>query len=994
VFGWLRSILDRLKPKVPSSPVEAEVKVPREAAQGDLATATILLEGESPSRDLRGKSFAGVDLSGRDFSGANLEKAIFTRANLDDANLSRAKLDGAIFRNASLRRANLSDASGLRSDQFPGADLTGAKLPEIVGKFETLAVIKDASDQAKTLFIALIAACAFSWLTIGATRDVSLLSNSSTTPLPIINVPLPIDGFYMVAPVLLLMAYFYFHLSLQRLWEQLADLPAFFPDGNAADKRVYPWFLSGLMWSKADRSRRALGKGQTADRSRRALGKAQTAASVLLAYALVPLTLIGFWGRYLTAHDWIGTGFHAGLIVLAAALAAGFWQRLGATFAGEDDHLVIWSWIFIGALLPPGPVLWNALQGAQKSDLDIEPARLAMPTAAQIAAWVFIVIVLAIGFEFLKHRKFWHALKHGSAAAAPVAALVLVSVGAIEAVEPNLPSGSFRTEGISDWDPRRWIPRLTAFFHHGPIATFTEADVSTKPANWGEKENLDSVKGANLQRGNLRYVHAERAFLAGADLRGANLRYARFDGADLRNTDFRGADLTGAMFAGAKLEGAILLKADVFRADFVGATGLIAAQAATAKNSQLAWWPQTVLDEKFHGSFQVEGAVRAKGLPTNDLRGCELGGHDVRGFTDYQVAGADFRDATVSLANSLPRDFVLARWDANVAKSLSLPRNHNDRLTWRDFCTGEYSSILKRNAQILDLSGFHLDTLDLKGVNFGGTRLVGATFFGASLEGAFLEGADVAFADFTGASGLNPNQIKSANNWQLSKYDANLLAQLGLPTNHNTNVSERKFIGYRDLKLKLTGAYDGKALFLNADLTGIDLRGFRGDLSLMNSTLDNANVAGVRLRVSPSVIKKATNWRLARFSQLSMPMILDKRGNGSLVYGADLSDADVSGANLRGMDLREGMFKGAYFISTDLRGATFEGSDFTGARFYLADIRWTDFRGAKKLTPEQIRTARFWRSAYYDDDLRKKLGLPDNQNQIVHRLETFLKDAP
>jgi len=956
MFGWVRSVLGRAKSKGSSSPAETEANGP------GAANATILLEGEFTSRDLRGKSFAAPDLSGRDFNGASLENANFIGANLDGVNLSRAKLDGAGFRNASLRRANLSDASGLRSDQFPGADLSGAKLPETVAKFETLAVIKDASDQAKTLFIALIAACAFSWLTIGATRDVSLLSNSSTTALPIINMPLPIDAFYMVAPVLLLIAFLYFHLSLQRLWEQIADLPAFFPDGNAADKRVYPWLLSGLMRSKSERLRR----------DPRAMGKMQTAVSVLLAYALAPLTLIGFWGRYLTAHDWIGTGFHAGLIVAAVGLAVAFWRQLGMTFEGRVYHPAIWPWSFLGALLALAPVLGNAL-------------KLALPSAGHIAVWVFTVVVLAVAGEVaIRRRGFWRALKHGTAAVALVALLVLVSVGSIEAVEPDLPSDSFRTEHISNRDPRRWIPRLTSSFSHGPIATLTEADVSTKPANWGEKENLDSVKGANLRGRNLRYVHAERAFLGGADLRGANLRYARFDG----------ADLTGAIFAGAKLEGAILLKADVFRADFVGATGLTDVQAATAKNAQLAWWSQTVADEEPYGVPEGTPATRAKVLPTRDFRTCELSGHDVHDFTAIYVAGADFRETRPP--KHVGFEFVLALWDGDIAKSLSLPADHNDRLKRRDFSIREYSSVLKRTAP-RDLSGFRLDELDLRGLDFAGVRLVNATLRRASLEGTLLKHADVAFADFTGASGLNVNQIRSANNWQLSKYDANLLLQLGLPADHNDNVESGQFEGYHDLKLKLTGAYDWKDLsFFDADLTGIDFRGFYGDLFLVDSKLDKANVAGVRLSYSdadPKLIKKMTNWRLARFGPDEV-QLLDKAGHESLVYGADLSDAHVERADLSGMDLREAIFKRAHFDSADLREARFEGSDLAGATFQMTDVRWTDFRGAKNLTPEQIRIARFWRSAYYDDALRKELGLPDNQNQIVRRLETFLKDAP
>ena len=71
VFGC--SILDRLRPKVPESLAEAEIKGPEVAVQGRFAGTTILLEGEVPSQDLHGRSSARADLSGTDFSGANLE---------------------------------------------------------------------------------------------------------------------------------------------------------------------------------------------------------------------------------------------------------------------------------------------------------------------------------------------------------------------------------------------------------------------------------------------------------------------------------------------------------------------------------------------------------------------------------------------------------------------------------------------------------------------------------------------------------------------------------------------------------------------------------------------------------------------------------------------------------------------------------------------------------------------------------------------------------
>jgi hypothetical protein len=78
----------------------------------------------------------------------------------------------------------------------------------------------------------------YTCLTIATTTDPLLLTNSISSPLPIIRTEIPIAGFFWVAPLILLSFYLYFHIYLQRLWETLADLPAVFPDGSRLDKRV------------------------------------------------------------------------------------------------------------------------------------------------------------------------------------------------------------------------------------------------------------------------------------------------------------------------------------------------------------------------------------------------------------------------------------------------------------------------------------------------------------------------------------------------------------------------------------------------------------------------------------------------------------------------------------------------------------------------------------------------------------------------------------
>ncbi|HIC08486.1 MAG TPA: hypothetical protein EYO62_00300, partial [Aquificales bacterium] len=65
--------------------------------------------------------------------------------------------------------------------------------------------------------------------------------------------------------------------------------------------------------------------------------------------------------------------------------------------------------------------------------------------------------------------------------------------------------------------------------------------------------------------------------------------------------------------------------------------------------------------------------------------------------------------------------------------------------------------------------------------------------------------------------------------------------------------------------------------------------------------------------------------------------------------GANLSFANLSGANLSGADLRSAYLSSAYLEGADLRGAIFD--------------------------PEEIKKAKNWDKAIYDDGMKKKLGL-------------------
>jgi uncharacterized protein YjbI with pentapeptide repeats len=488
-----------------------------------------------------GADFTEADLAEKDLSEANLRSANFKDANLqnaklgrgtllrdailDGANLSYADLSGADLqnarfigadlRNASLRETNLQGADlsdafgGLRTEQLAGADLTGAKLPEQLKKlYDGLENVKGISESARKIFLGILAGCLYCWLTIATTTDVNLITNRASSPLPIIQTQIPIVGFYVVAPLLVLCVYFYFHFYLQKLWEELGSLPAIFPDGRPLHTKVDPWLLNDLV-------RSYLPKLNT---SWPLLSYVQLWISVLLAWWVVPITMLFFWGRYLRRHDSIGTVFHVVLLVISLVGAVCFLHLAIATLRGAERKPFTRKELLTGR---------RGMAGA---------------LALLFGAW----------FGLLSWGAIW-----------------------------GVPSKQW-TFGAGPWipgvsvtevkGPSTWVPRFMELFGYSPFASLAGVDVSQKKPNWSQKDDeLGNVVGAQLNGANLRYALARRAFFAFADLSNADLKGAFLILADMKGARLLGCDLTGATLDRADLTGAKLIFANLNGADLKGA---------------------------------------------------------------------------------------------------------------------------------------------------------------------------------------------------------------------------------------------------------------------------------------------------------------------------------------------------------------------------------------------------------------------------------------
>ncbi len=257
-------------------------------------------------------SFIDANLEGVNFIGCDLsDSKIWRESDSFDVSLKDASFQDSVLKDIDFIGPNqetIQPMEGISSEQFAGTDLTGAKLPEPIAKFEGLEYIEKTARISSKLLTVIILFCFYTGLTILTTTDFSLIVNRAASALPIFGINIQIGGFYWVAPFCLMLLYLYFNLYLLRLWEELADMPAIFPDGKPLYRRTYPWIII----SRIRRHSKLLKEKKPS------WGYVQDLITGFMIWWIVPFTLIAIWLRYLNVHDSKLTIVHS--IVIAFSL--------------------------------------------------------------------------------------------------------------------------------------------------------------------------------------------------------------------------------------------------------------------------------------------------------------------------------------------------------------------------------------------------------------------------------------------------------------------------------------------------------------------------------------------------------------------------------------------------------------------------------------------------------------------------------------------------
>ena len=100
-------------------------------------------------------------------------------------------------------------------------------------------VIDNASRHARMVYYLYLGFIAYCFVTVWGTADRQLALKGDRVDLPILHISVPLDGFFILAPILAIGLFVYFMLYLHRLNSLIEGL------GSSYDKRqLYPWMIN------------------------------------------------------------------------------------------------------------------------------------------------------------------------------------------------------------------------------------------------------------------------------------------------------------------------------------------------------------------------------------------------------------------------------------------------------------------------------------------------------------------------------------------------------------------------------------------------------------------------------------------------------------------------------------------------------------------------------------------------------------------------------
>ena len=611
----------------------------------------------------------------------------------------------------------------------PGAD------PPLAVEQKIIEHISEISKNSRTTFFALIIACVYSYLAISTTSDAGLLTNSGATPLPIIQVRVPIVWFYYFAPVILTVLFFYFHFYLERFWRSIIRLPLYHPkDRRGLDDYVYPWLISSTF----------IRGGNPKLAASRPLSRLEYGLSLLLGWWFIPIILLFYWARYLVAHEWTGTILHSTLLLLTVAFAFRFY------YLAKNAVMAI----------PDNSESDNIKPPDEKEALHYKPV--------QIVTAVVSTLILGGTMAYLSMSAFY-----------------------------GLPADKCRDSAM-ETTCHFFIPGTSFLSWTGvqPFADVSEEKLVARPENWLKlldkpealHRYLETQTYLKLSDRNLRHLNAQRAFLPASFLDRISFDYANFEDAvltrsKLSGVSFRGATLVHADFQYARISSTTFenVVADVSRFNHARfTTGETGDQTLFSGTYFDAWFEYSegdnlrFIDADLRDTHFKKAKIGFSYFEKVDLAGADFEDSD---FLQSTFKQTDFSNAKIIAADLSYSTFEKCKFFSTVIKeaifedaelidsqfdnseaistgsvSEQSPTQSDAPQNVLDYFTG--FGVKFKNSRIYNT---HFTNADLRSARFEGVSFLNARFSDTDLSGSSFKETDfsgVAFenVDFTGAN--------------------------------------------------------------------------------------------------------------------------------------------------------------------------------------------------------------------------------------------------
>lgn len=527
--------------------------------------------------------------------------------------------------------------------------------------------LNDSATRVSTIWVSFLIFALY-LLTAAATVTHRQLLLAEAVKLPVLNIDLPLWGFFFLAPILFVIFHAYVLLQVLLLGRTAAAY------NEALDKAVKPPPSNAAM--------------------------RQRLANTLFAqiFAGSPRERKGWLGWLLKAMAWITLAVAPILIIVAFQIG----------FLPYHSHLATWTHrILIFLELATAFLLWPLVLDAQRDlswlELKFGIKRL-VTLPKRVTVFLFWPLVRKRPWRFepsawspnwsqYQQQREFHRLYRQSFAAAVSLLFVFLSLWfATFPGEPhvNILSGrSLKLVTCERWFGRQ-LDRLDVTrvgFVDGKELPRIEKDIVDRALKTYDGERTRNLRGRDLScatfaYADLRYAEFSDAKMIGATFDGASLQGATFDnsrlaGASFNDSKLQGSSLRGAQLQQASLKSASLQGAYLTNAKLQGAL-LDAAQLQGASLDNAALQGTSLVRAQLQGAYlfraQLQGASLSAQLQGAYLSFAQLQGASLNGAL---LQGADFRNSSTT-ASLLSRVFVWRAQSAQCEGHVNAPRHEKN----------------------------------------------------------------------------------------------------------------------------------------------------------------------------------------------------------------------------------------------------------------------------------------------------------------------------